>query len=394
MRRDPATVSGPCLRPQLLLISLALVVAGCGPDDSVALGEVSPLVAAGSPPNGAVQIADPYRARYPANTVADNYARSIWDMHVFEGRVFVGAGDYWNNRGPVGVWSIGDDGAVTDTRLEIVVDEEMVDRFIDADGTLYIPGKDATEGWDFGNFYFKQAGTWHKRRTIPNGLHVLDLAVFQGSLYVTMSDARRGAVLESTDFGESWHPLSRHHGVNGMLASTPTELLIFGNPLASYSAQGLREYHGTKLAPASAMGGPSRVTPFKGGVLYLAALLPMFDAPAPLLYLRRPDASYVALHTLAGETVTSVRDVRVEGGTAYVLAARRNAANSTAPFIGQVFATEDVITWRKVAEFTVPAPPYSLARLGGRFYIGLGNEGWFVTDTTLEPASGTIWRVE
>lgn len=379
------------LRHFALILWLGL--AACGPEESAE--EAASTLTAPAPAQGATMVADPYRARFPENSVADNFARTIWDMHVYQGRIYLGAGDFWNNRGQTAVWSVGDDGATADTRLETVVDEEMVERFVTIGDTLYIPGKDATEGWEYGNFYTKRAGVWEKHRTIPNGVHVLDLAGFGGQLFVNMRDANHGAVLASDDGGATWRPLPGGK-VAGALIPTAAELLVFGynNRLWGYSEAGLKEYRGAKLAPRTAADAPMRLATFADGVLYIATFLPWFDSPSPLLYLRRPYRGYVALDRLAGEAVPNVRDVQVDEGVAYVLAAKRSAAGTTPAYVGQVFSSPDAVTWRKEAEFTVPAPPYSLARMNGRFYVGLGNEGFYTTDTTLEPASGTIWRLD
>ena len=55
-----------------------------------------------------VRIGNPLLARYPVS--GDARPRSIWDMHVFDGKLYLAHGDYWNNRGPIPPPGDGKDG--------------------------------------------------------------------------------------------------------------------------------------------------------------------------------------------------------------------------------------------------------------------------------------------
>ena len=44
-----------------------------------------------------INLGNPLLARYPAS--GDARPRSIWDMHTFNGRIYIGNGDYWMNSG-------------------------------------------------------------------------------------------------------------------------------------------------------------------------------------------------------------------------------------------------------------------------------------------------------
>lgn len=77
-------------------------------------------------------------------------------------------------------------------------------------GKLYIPGADAMEGWDLGNFYVShdKGESFLKVRTIPVGVHIWDLTEWRGKLYVSTGSVRDGkgygAVCESADGGKTW----------------------------------------------------------------------------------------------------------------------------------------------------------------------------------------------
>ncbi|MCC7435667.1 MAG: exo-alpha-sialidase [Methanoregulaceae archaeon] len=77
-------------------------------------------------------------------------------------------------------------------------------------GRLYIPGADAMEGWELGNFYVSddKGETFKKVRTIPVGVHIWDITEWRGKLYVSTGSVRDGqgygAVCESSDGGQTW----------------------------------------------------------------------------------------------------------------------------------------------------------------------------------------------
>ena len=146
-----------------------------------------------------VMIGNPGLVQFPNDSGEDFYARSVWDMHCYNGDIYVGIGDCWHNRGPIDVWSFGADG---EFQNEYTVDEEQVSSFRDYEGSLLIPGVDATESWDYGNLYIKDNTGWRKLRTIPNGLHVYDVAVLEGNIYIVMKANGYYDVLESSDMGQ------------------------------------------------------------------------------------------------------------------------------------------------------------------------------------------------
>ena len=111
-----------------------------------------------------VKIGNPGMSQFPNNSLDDCIARSVWDMHYYDGGIYIGYGDLRANRGPIDVWSLDAGGSFT---KEYTVDEEQVSIFRTYDGKLFIPGTDAMEPWDYGNLYVKDGGVWQKLRTIP-----------------------------------------------------------------------------------------------------------------------------------------------------------------------------------------------------------------------------------
>lgn len=390
----------------LRICALGATLVACGIDqDASEIGssarEQKPT---GSPPPAplpsplptatAIKIGSPYRDAGSPDTVAGCFARSIWDLQSFEGRVYLGAGDRWNNSGATTVYSFAP-GTPTSFQVELVVDEEMVERFRVYDGRLYIPGTDALESWDLGNYYVKASGLWSKRRAIPNGIHVWDVASFGGSLFAYVTHQTGLTNYRSSDGGNTWSDLSTtSRDVFGIMIPLDRELWIFGpcqrGCIQIFDGSTVRTVATTIYPHTSKIVRPSRSVRFKDGVLYTDADLTLLDTSAPLLYLAdlRRGAS---LYRFGGATPAGVRDVLVEGGAVHVLAARPDSATGT--FQGSIYRSTDLASWTPIASFTVPAPPYSLERLNGSYYVGLGNQGT-VAGGVASLESGSIWQVQ
>ena len=151
-------------------------------------------------------LGNPYSELYKSGGYI--YARNIWDMQVFSGKLYIGAGNS-NNKGPapnagrVPVFSF--DPRSSKFVNEYVVAEEQIDRFRVIGDTLYIPGHDATQKWNFGNFYTRTGtGEWKKYRTIPNALHVYDIALYHKTLFTALGLYNISGVGMSDSNGKSW----------------------------------------------------------------------------------------------------------------------------------------------------------------------------------------------
>lgn len=134
------------------------------------------------------------------------YARNVWDMEFYDGRLFVGCGNSSNdepapNAGPVDIVTYRED---MGWESEFTVDEEQIDRFILLGDALVIPGHDSLEGWELGNWYRRNAGDWIKMRNIPNGVHVFDMIEYDGLLFAALGTTGSDTIVTSEDGGYSW----------------------------------------------------------------------------------------------------------------------------------------------------------------------------------------------
>ena len=154
-------------------------------------------------------LGSPLSTRYPDSFRKGSgaYARNIWTMCAFDGRVYIGCGNSSNGGpatgcGPVPIFAY--EPKSQKFIQEGRVPDEQIDVFrVFSDGALYIPGHDPTENWRWGNFYRRRPGadaTWEKVRTLPMGLHCYDMVEFDGRLiacgYGLYESRDRGATFD------------------------------------------------------------------------------------------------------------------------------------------------------------------------------------------------------
>jgi len=151
---------------------------------------------------------NPGRIMYPDNSIV--YARNVWDMQVFDGRLYFGMGNS-NNSGPVPnakggqIWSYDPKGNWF--KVEFEADEEQVDRFRILNGKLVVPGHDPTDSWEYGNWYRLEPTGWKKHRNIPGGIHCYDMIYFNGKMFAALGTKPHSEfVMMSEDDGKTWEP--------------------------------------------------------------------------------------------------------------------------------------------------------------------------------------------
>jgi len=338
-------------------------------------------------------LGNPYRERYPDSSPVV-FSRNIRDMILYKGRVYVGAGDYWKNTGPVEIRSFAP-GKRT-FRREYVAADEMVSRFYRFENRLVIPGNDPKESWAFGNIYIKKAGRWRKVRTIPHGLHCFRLAWVDRRLYAHVSTENGTKIVESADWGKSWRPVPAHTVPSLIFPYRGTLCGLDWSGTFSILEDGVLSGHPMiprrrRLIPVNPAGPRSSASygtavPFRNGVL----LLPFFSSlrpeypPRGMAYLEEPEETPRPIALFPGRWIA---DAVVRGTLLYLLSTRPGAGG----FTNTIHATEDLETWREVVTFETRAFARSFEEARGRFYVSLGCNG--PARKNLPPETGDILRV-
>lgn len=367
------------------LAGAALLAAPCGCAD--------PLTTPPRPVYGAPElVGTPF-------TQPSFYARNVWDMQLFGGRIWLGHGDSIDNWGPIPVWSL--DPATGALAAEFTANDEQVDVFRVLGGALYVPGHDPRADLTLGQFYRLEPGGWAEHRTIPHGLHTFDLALHGGRLYAALGTGEtpgEASLLASSDGGEHWTAVTddvqRMYGLfelgGGLYASPLLRNAAepgLGRTLLRYD--GTRFVHtevdGTVLLPeleAGVYGRMVRPTAFHGELVYVVARNTFDWVPVALAV--TGDLRQVRRVELPDPGAVPF-DLLVRGDTLFVLVAAPAAGGGATV---EVHETTDLVHWRERLRFAAPTFARSFEESGGDFFFGLG-----CTYSTPSPASGQIFRV-
>ncbi|MCW3094904.1 MAG: hypothetical protein JWL77_522 [Chthonomonadaceae bacterium] len=374
----------------------------------------------------AVELGNPARRQFPLDTPDDCQARSIWSLQTYQGRIFVGYGDWVLNRGPIDLWSFAPESAPNAplaTRnpgrrsflggekprvlftQEYVVQDHSIDLFRACGARLYVPGMDGNrekgpDGDLFSNLYVREKGHWRKLSSIPQSTHTLDALEQAGRLYAVAVNEGSNLWM-SRDGGVSWTALNYDNKpvYTDSLARFRDGVLVFGGMDTVYFCkEGRLERHLVELSPGYTFAAPTRRQAFLNGVVYTnddhwgSSKEPRH----PLFYLG--DFTEGA-RIIAQFKDSEVRDLCVEDGVLYVLTSQFEDPL----FTGEIYATRDLKHWTRRARFSALARPNSFAMLDGAFYIGLANRGYdpktYVEKgehayAYADKSSGSIWRLE
>jgi hypothetical protein len=331
------------------------------------------------------------------------YARNVWDMQFFEGKLYLGHGNSSNeapnpNAGPIPVWTL--DVASKTFSHDFTVDEEQIDRFRIFDDKLYIPGHDPKEGWELGNYYVLEPDGWQKHRVIPHGIHIYDLLRFKGQWFAALgTNGVQPSVLVSDDL-QTWRPVTS-------VAQRAHELFEFQGTLYAMhwaytdndpGSSGLYAYNGELFlkvgipgkrlfpnAPADSLLRMTHLTTFANQLVYIGAEFQNDHQSDPLengLYVA-PRLNQARQIVLPLENAKPY-DILQQDNTLFVLVSKKEESG----YINAVYQTQDLTAWTELFRFSSETFARSFETVDGDFYFGLGSN-----PDTVSEAAGTILKV-
>lgn len=376
------------------------------------------------------------------------YPANVWDMQVFNDKIYLGFGNSSNvgpgtNAGPIPViyFDAHTGKFVTEnikrfnstTRsYETVkaVDEEQIDFYRVLNEKLYIPGHDSRESWALGNYYVMDNNGWKKIRSIPNGIHVYDMAFYKGKLFAAIGSDQyvdetntSAIVLISEDYGITWDKIGSIPGSMAYDGRVYT-LFVFKNKLYAVDVlspawvprSGGRYYSdiakilcfeqdstgqinaGVVTVNGSTMIPGVEVDLNKGSLVKMVRVNTINDKLIFIAGQRYndhqwlPRGLYVASDINCGQKISLPEqkvlpmDILVRGNTAYVLA---YVKISNSKYVNIVYKSDDLISWTELFRFKNDTFARSFEELNGDFYFGLG----CYTDY-LPSSTGTILLVK
>ena len=344
--------------------------------------------------------------------VTSAYSRNIWDMQVFNNRIYLANGDSVANEKSEGV--VYYDLASNKFINQFSVDDEQLGDYKIINGELYVPGADATESWEFGNFYKLTGDSWTKNRTIPKAVHVTGIEEFGGYLFTGIGSTENKVMLMSSDKGKKWKPIDK----STLLKYSPNN----GRPILSmfklngnlYGASMLHGYAldnnnvvrvskvtkngitsfsssvvvANKMFPGAPLDQSNKfvkATPFGTMLLYIgASVAPSDSAVVRTLYVAT-DINVAKCITLP-DTLAKPMDIIIKSNTAHILTYKKIAANS---FINIVYSTSDGVAFNETLRFSSDTFARSFEEVNGCFYFGLG-----CASDSISESSGKVLKVD
>ena len=365
------------------------------------------------------------------------YGRNVWDMQVFENRIYFGYGS-WANSSTSGATNTGvmpilavdmqtdklvreevyclDRNGVLTHRAQGAEDEQLW-QFKEINGKLYAPGCDSrgtfdTGGneWEWGNIYVRQDnGDWLKKRTVPGGIHVLNIAGYNGKLYVATgsnSDVPGSySVMSSDDGGNTWkapNNFSLRGGRFYTLFNWKDKLFAhYGGTSGRFSVYAIDKTNTASQDPY----GYGNLTPAPGnsgrwiikrhadvGNIFAFAIFHLitggdsqYDIPGGLYYTTDFYRDAVIEKAVYPEPEAEPMDILSRDSFAYILTNVKNANDYTII----VYQTSDFTEFKKCFSFNYGSFARSFEENKGSFYIGIG------ADDVASPSelAGTIIKV-
>lgn len=359
------------------------------------------------------------------------YARNVWDMQVFDGKIYLGHGNSSNdgpspNAGPVPIIYydpqtgkfvtqkvIATNAKTGKQETRNVTDDEQIDTFKIFRNKLYIPGNDSViPGWQYGNYYELSGDHWNEYQNLPGGIHVYDMAYYQGKLFAAIGTEDTPMVLMSGDNGKTWKEFAKIDGLGsrtykffqfkGMLYASAiiipdnktwddeTHLLAIDKDLNIHQ----QKVTGKSLLPGMTFVAKPGSSPYKK-ISKTIVLNNQLVYIAGELY---NDSQIMPESLIAAKSIDNARavqlpdrsarptDMIMRGKVLYVLTYTKQADGS---YINRVYQTRNLNKWQEVLTFKQDTYAKSLEEYKGDFYFGLG------TDTEpLSESAGKILRIQ
>ncbi|NGZ74940.1 hypothetical protein [Saccharibacillus alkalitolerans] len=371
---------------------------------------------------------------------AGAYAQNIWDMQLWNGKIYIGQGNSSNygsspNAGPVPVRAydpasgrfVSDQISKADGSLTDRIPEEQIDVFKTLNGRLYIPGHDTTVvGSKTSSFYvLGDKGPWTQTTSVPNAVHVYDMAAYHGYLFAATGSngSSPPQILMSADRGKSWAPqgVPSYWGAARNFTLFPLNGKLYAlSQLLAQPDGGIAKGYGV-LEIREDASTPNGIAASRSDVA-ASALFPGIDPPAgsvspTLIRMARPTPAGSRLIYIGAETHNdhqwlpkglfvassikqaapiglpggaSAMDILVRGDKAYVLAYTQTGNTYTnLVFEADVSSVADADAWKEVVRFRQNTFARSFELQDGDFYFGLGTHD----EKTPTATTGSILRI-
>lgn len=332
----------------------------------------------------------------------ESFANSAWDVKVWNGQVFRGAGDYDKNSGVTPILAF--DIATGRWKSYGNKHDQAIHSFEEIGGTLYAPGIDPIGSWEFGNFYYLKDGKWKTMRNLPNGIHNFDMIEFDGKIFAGLgTEDADDTVAVSSDGGESWSfvPLykdGKPFDTSGYKWTRTYEFTQYNGQMFALisfqmgigSSYMIFRYENGKMVWVTdgvntLLGGVSVGRKHWNGEFE-------FDGACYLtagsLYAIRDFSMQENYEKIEMPNQERVADAFLKDGVIYTLTFKQDTKTKEYTVVIYKSTTGKTGSFTPVADFTYPVAPISFDSDGNCFYVGMGYNYY------AKAKSGMILRVK
>ena len=317
-------------------------------------------------------------------------ANYVWDIRVWNGKVYRAAGDYDKNTGNTPILAYDIANRQWDSSFRAA--DEAIHGFEVINGTLCAAGIDARESWEYGNYYIlDENGKWKQVRNLPNAVHNFDMIECNGKIFAGVGTEKVGrTVAVSEDGGKtfSYVPLYKdgsYYDLSDFKMSRTYELTQFGGKVYAFVyfqtktgynrwtifvyEDGKMHYltDGTKLIERSSFSRKYFGGEFEmNGKCYIAARG---------LYIIDDFTDSAGWKTTSMPNSGKVSDAILRDGVIYVLTSRQDSKTKLYHTIIYKSTTGEPGSFEEVASYDYSSFPMCFDWDGSHFYIGTGING-------------------
>lgn len=322
--------------------------------------------------------------KYYPNHIA---SRSIKTLKEYDGKIFMGLGDWNDNTGPAKILYYD----TTDGKIKTsgTINDEAVQNFSIIDDKIYTTGCDPRHNWGYGSYYIynKEENKWDEHKKNNGWIHVFDIVEFKDKLFMcgsTMDTTSTSTIQVSLDEGKTFQsiPVKRNNKFLPYDSNLRCyRLMVYNNKLYAYIKysiyDGIYEYDETKnefnfisnqpYLQSSTYGVYSLASynytyfnyeVFNDVFLYVSGVS---------LYKSNDLKKFTKIVTNTNDVI---QDVVVSDDTLYTLSYAYNSSNKN--YTTRIYKTKDLDNFELVYEFIADTPPLSIEHHNNNFYIGTG----------------------
>lgn len=312
-------------------------------------------------------------------------SRGIRELKAYDGKIFMGLGDWTNNTGPVKILYYN---TVTD-KIETsgTIEDEAVEAFTIIDNKLYTTGTDPRASlWDYGRYYIYNidSNSWEQHEFQRGWIHVFEIVEYNGKLFMcgsTNASKEKTPIQVSYDNGNTFEDVT---------IKKDGEQLPYNNSLRFYAfikfkgdlyAYTYSDYYGIYIydeeknefnflrtlgGKESEYGVPETFrynvihfrnnTVFNNNFIYITGGTYAYKSSDMLKYEKLPIT-----------TTDVVQDAVVHDDILYTLSYQYNDDKT---FSTRIYSTKDLETFNLVYEFQIDTLPFSIEYYEDNIYIG------------------------